>query len=158
MNSTLKLSRSALLLAGVLCVSPLSASADTSFDKALDQFVEHLDECTQKHGYENEKTSHLDDHELAPNEREWRACAYAGVKSLLVANAEDPAPYERIVKEDREMTDAVVAGKLTRAERQARLDELIEAADEALYRKHRQLQRARLRTIEHVTRAMRRIR
>ena len=133
---------------------PLGVSAETSLDQALDRFVAHLEACTKKFGYQNKKTSHLGDYELAPNEREWRQCAHEGITTLLVPTAEDPAPYEQIVIEDRIMTARIVAKTLTRSEREARLDDLIESTEE-LERKRRALQRARLRTVQQVSRAIR---
>lgn len=94
--------------------------------KARKQNQAHVKECTQLHGYDPEKTSSLAPHDLGAGEREWRECVYKGIEKYLIPNSLSPEAYRRAIAEDREMTAAIAAGKMTRAQRRARVEKVIE--------------------------------
>ena len=91
-------------------------------------FKRHMDGCSEKHGFDPTKTEAVGEYELAPGETAWRECVYLGVEQYILPNTPVPTAYFRIVEEDRVMTDQISRGELSRAERRARLEELIELA------------------------------
>ncbi len=84
-----------------------------------------LDACSEKYGFSPAVPSEAPENALAPGEREWRVCAYDALRAHVRFNPEMKTLYEGLIAEDREMTAALDAGTLTRAERRARLDALI---------------------------------
>lgn len=93
--------------------------------KARKQNQAHVKQCTERHGYDPEKASSLGPHALGAGEREWRECVYEGIEKYLVLNTLSPEAYRKAIAEDREMTASVAAGKMTRAERRARVEAII---------------------------------
>jgi hypothetical protein len=81
--------------------------------------------CTERHGYDPAATGTLGPHELGTGERAWRACFYAAIEETLARRSTIPEAYQRLIDEDRRMTDAIEAGSLTRAERRQRLEEQV---------------------------------
>jgi hypothetical protein len=63
---------------------------------------------------------------LAPNELQWRQCAYDAVRDYEQANPTMAAQYQQLVAEDISMTTAMQDGSMTRTQRKARLEELLE--------------------------------
>jgi hypothetical protein len=112
------------LVLGALLALILGACASGTGTSAEERFAAHLDECTARYGFDPDATAAVGDRELAPNEREWRACAYAGVDTILIPNSSVPDAYRRLVDEDRVLTEAVAAGTITRQERRERIDQL----------------------------------
>ena len=86
-------------------------------------------QCTARHGYDPEASSGLGPHVLGTGEREWRECVYQGVEKYLIPNTQTPEAYRKAIAEDREMTASIAGGKTTRAQRRARVQELIEEID-----------------------------
>ena len=68
-------------------------------------------------------------HVLGAGEREWRECVYQGVEKYLIPNTRTPEAYRKAIAEDREMTPSIAAGKITRAHRRARVQDLLEEID-----------------------------
>jgi hypothetical protein len=113
-----------LLLAG--CGGPgatQQSGSTASIDRAHAQFVQHLDQCTQTVG-SDPRSAAVGETELAPGEREWRACAYEGLRTIMMPASTNPDLYAQLITEDQAMTDKVAAGTMTRSARQARLDAL----------------------------------
>jgi len=93
--------------------------------KARKQNQAHVKQCTERHGYDPEKASSLGPHALGAGEREWRECVYEGIEKYLIPTTLSPEAYRKAIAEDREMTASVAAGKMTRAERRARVEAII---------------------------------
>lgn len=106
-----------------LCLAMMlgsSASADTG--AALGKLA---DQCTATHGYDPRKPGDVEEDELAPNERAWRACMYAGIDSDIAKHSATPEEWRALIDADRDMTDAIAAGDMSRSQRAARLQMLI---------------------------------
>ncbi len=97
--------------------------------QARKQLDEHLKLCTTRHGYDPEAASSLGPHALGRGERQWRECVYQGVETYLIPNTFTPEIYRKAIAEDREMTDRVASGQMTRAERRARIEALLKEID-----------------------------
>lgn len=108
----------------------VGACASGSGSSAEERFAAHLDECTAQYGFDPDATEGVGERELAPNEREWRACAYSGVETGLIPDSAVPDAYRRLIAEDRVLTEAVGAGTITREERRERIEELFAAIAE----------------------------
>ena len=107
--------------------APATASRDMTTARA--RLDEYLAQCTARHGYSLEAGANLGPHVLGAGEREWRECVYRGVEQYLMAGTPTPEIYRRAIAEDRKMTDDVAAGRVTRAERAARIQELLKEID-----------------------------
>jgi hypothetical protein len=97
--------------------------------KARGQLDEHMAECTKRYGYDPEAGSKLASNVLGLGEREWRACVYQGIEKYLIPRTLSPDIYRRAIAEDRKMTEALANGELTRAQRQARVQQMLEEID-----------------------------
>ena len=115
----------AFMLVG--CASQPTKS-DTKVVDIYPNFKRHMDGCSEKYGFDPTKTEAVGEDELAPSEAAWRECVYLGVEQYILPNTPVPTAYFRIVEEDRVMTDQISRGELSRAERRARLEELIDQA------------------------------
>ena len=113
----------------MLAVAVLPAAAAEDIAKSRKQLDAHLKQCTQRHGYNPEATADLGPHALGSGEREWRECVYQGVEKYLIRNTLTPEVYRKAIAEDREMTEKVAAGRMTRAERRARIEALLKEID-----------------------------
>jgi hypothetical protein len=118
-----------LSLALLSCsTAPLSpAETETPLQRAYGQFQAYLDNCSKTTGTDPRKATGVGERELVSREREWRACAYEGIRVLLVPAARHPELFAQMIAEDQNMTDRIAKGTMTRSERRARLDELREA-------------------------------
>jgi hypothetical protein len=86
-------------------------------------------ECTKRYGYDPEAASKLGSNVLGPGEREWRGCVYQGIEKYLIPRTLSPDVYRRAIAEDRKMTEAVANSEMTRAQRQARVQQMLEEID-----------------------------
>lgn len=93
------------------------------------QLEDHMAECTRRHGYDPEAGAKLGPHVLGPGEREWRGCVYQAIEKYMIPRTLSPDVYRRLIAQDRKMTDAVAKGEMARAERQARVRQMIEEID-----------------------------
>lgn len=100
-----------------------SSTQPSKYQQAYAQFEKHLDKCSATHETDP-RTAAVGENELAPREREWRTCAYDGIRTLLVPGSADPELYATLIAEDQAMTEKVANGQMTRSERRARLDEI----------------------------------
>lgn len=108
---------------------PPSSGADilaarTELDAAL-----HT--CTSTYGYNPRQASNISEHALAPNELAWNQCAYAAVATYEKANPKLAPMYEQLVTSYQQMTDQVAQGSLTRSERHARTQQMLQAIEQA---------------------------
>jgi hypothetical protein len=97
--------------------------------RARGQLDDHMAECTKRYGYDPEAGSKLASNVLGPGEREWRECVYQGIEKYLIPRTLSPDTYRRLIDEDRKMTEALANGELTRAQRQARVQQILEEID-----------------------------
>jgi hypothetical protein len=93
------------------------------------QLDDYMAQCTKRYGYGPAGTSQLGPHVLGPGEREWRECVYQGIEKYLIPRTLSPDVYRRAIAEDRKMTEAVANGEMTRAQRHARDQQLVEEID-----------------------------
>lgn len=107
-----------MLVASAGCAAQPAASADDGW-QALQA---RITDCSRQHGYDPATAGGLGPHELGTGERAWRECVYAAIEDTLARHSTIPEAYQRLVDEDRRMTNDVEAGTLTRAERRQRLE------------------------------------
>ena len=117
---------SVIVLAWAAAALPAAAGDAPS---ARTQIEQHLRQCTERHGYDPEAASNLGPHALGAGERQWRECVYQAVEQYLIPNTPTPEVYRRAIAEDREMTESVASGQMTRAERRARVQALLSEID-----------------------------
>lgn len=98
-------------------------AADSAVDEAYMRFAQHLDGCTEATA-RDPRLATIGENELAPGERQWRSCAYDGLRSIMMPISAYPELYAQLIAEDQAMTDGIAAGTVTRSARQARLDAL----------------------------------
>jgi len=102
---------------GLLCVcsySTLAELTNAQIESSLDTISKA---CTASHGYDPKDGAGIDEHELGPNEREWRDCVYAGIRRELKPHSRYPEQFEQIIAQDQRFTAAIAAGEMTRYER-----------------------------------------
>jgi hypothetical protein len=116
-----------------------------SLSQAHDKLRSDLEACTAAHSYDPANSAGVPQNQLAPGELEWRDCAYTAARNYGRANPPMRLDYELLIVEDREMTQAIEAGTMTRSERRAKLEARL--AD-IRAQEERQLQEAEGRTEE----------
>lgn len=123
----------AALLSGFLAACGAAESPNVAGPReiviARGQLDDHIAECTKRFGYDPEAASKLGANVLGPGELEWRACVYQGIEKYVIPKTQSPEMYRRAIAEDRKMTDAVANGQTTRAQRRARVQQLLEEFD-----------------------------
>ena len=99
------------------------ASPQASMGHELDA---QLRQCSRQHGFDPGAARDAPQNALAPGELPWRQCAYDAIRAH---GRSDPAlapRYEQLIAEDITMTNSIQQGTMTRAQRRARLETLIE--------------------------------
>jgi hypothetical protein len=132
--------RSLLLATGIIaivaaCESQSTATGASSSDviAARDTFVADLQQCSTTHGYDPNAAG-LPENALAPNELQWRQCAYDAARKYGQTHTEVSGLYDQLIAEDIQMTTAIQQGTMTRSQRRTRIEQLIEqikAAEDA---------------------------
>jgi hypothetical protein len=117
----------------IVACGPASTSRDTAGSReivtARRQLDDHMAECTKRYGYDPDAGSKLGANILGPGEREWRGCVYQGIEKYLIPRTLSPDIYRRAIADDRKMTEAIAKGQMTRAQRQARVQQILEEID-----------------------------
>ena len=117
----------------IVACGPASTSRDTAGSReivtARRQLDDHMAECTKRYGYDPDAGSKLGANILGPGEREWRGCVYQGIEKYLIPRTLSPDVYRRAIADDRRMTEAIAKGEMTRAQRQARVQQILEEID-----------------------------
>ena len=115
----------AVVLSAVLAVpfGVVSAKKLSQPGKVMDK---RLAECTGKYAYDPNKAEGLGEYDLAPQELEWRRCAYQGVTEIMIPNTRIPDAYRQLIDEDQAMTEKIQRREMTRSQRRARLDQILE--------------------------------
>lgn len=121
-----RLGLGALRLAGLCWLASALPEAGAQFvdNEPKVRMQRAMEVCTLNHGYDPADADLLGPHQLGEGELAWRDCVYQAIGEILIPSVASPLPYERLILEDREMTRAIQAGQLTRAERKARLDSM----------------------------------
>ena len=125
----------ARLVSAVVLVAcgPASPSRDAAGTReivtARRQLDDHMAECTRRYGYDPGAGSKLGSNVLGPGEQEWRDCVYQGIEKYVIPRTLSPDAYRQVIAEDRNMTEAIAKGDMTRAQRQARVKQLLEEID-----------------------------
>ncbi|MGH7796931.1 MAG: hypothetical protein ACREQ2_18865 [Candidatus Binatia bacterium] len=122
-----------LIVSAVVIMGCGAVSKDTSGTReivtARRRLDDHMAQCTKRYGYDPEAGSKLGSNVLGPGEREWRGCVYQGIEKYLIPSTLSPDVYRRAIAEDRKMTEAIAKGEMTRAQRQARVQQMLEEID-----------------------------
>jgi hypothetical protein len=123
----------ACAIAGVAaCSSGSSTSQSQSpLSAARQQLVADLGQCTNTFGYDPKNVAGVAENQLAPNELQWRQCAYDAVRTYGGSHPSLTGRYEQLINEDITMTNAIQAGTMTRSQRRQRIEELIAQIKEA---------------------------
>jgi hypothetical protein len=111
-----------------------------TFDEAKQQMDAHIVSCTERTGHDPDRLDDIGENALGPSERRFLDCVYEGVERLIIPESSTPEAYRSLVQEHRRMTDAIEQGQMTRSERQARTDTMVDEIkrqDEASQRQQR---------------------
>lgn len=120
-----------VLLAAGCAQPPESMQARPTYGQLRVQLDDHLDGCTLATGSDPFEPSDAGDYELLPNERAWLDCAYDGVETIMIPNTAVPDMYRRLIAESRALTDLVERGEVSRQQRKARIDALVDDIEDA---------------------------
>jgi len=112
------------------------------------QLDEHMAECTKRYGYDPEAATNLGPDVLGRGEREWRGCVYEGIETYLIPRTRSPELYRRAIAEDREMTEAVANGAITREQRQTRVQQILKEIEQVEEANREKLQAQTLDRLE----------
>lgn len=132
-------------LAACSCAGPQPSPPPSSSGDILAARTEldaALHTCTNTYGYNPRQALNISEHSLAPNELAWNQCADNAVRTYEKANPKLAPMYEQLVTSYQQMTDQVAAGTLTRSERQARTQEMLQGIEKA---EHAEIAAANLR-------------
>ena len=105
----------------MILASACQAQSFDPWDKRWSAFEVRLKTCSERHGYETATSDQLADHVLGEGELDWRECAYEGLREIMASGSPAEYAYRRLISEDRRITKALVAGKLTRSQRKERI-------------------------------------
>lgn len=106
--------------------SSAAPPAQSPVAAARSQLVADLDQCTHSFGYDPQKAADIPENQLGPRELEWRQCGYDAVRKYSQFQPALTGRYEQLINEDISMTNAIQSGAMTRTQRRARLDALID--------------------------------
>ena len=125
----------AMVLTITACESQSTATgaSSDSIATARDSFIADLKQCSQTHGFDPSAAG-LPENALAPNELQWRQCAYDSARRYGQTHQAVSSLYDQLIAEDIQMTTAIQQGTMTRSQRRTRVEQLLEqikAAEEA---------------------------
>jgi hypothetical protein len=89
------------------------------------KLVSDMRQCAQQHGYNPSTVAGVAETALAPNELEWRKCAYDAILDYARSNPEMIGKYQQLVYDDIVMTTHIQKHSMTRTNRSDRLNRLI---------------------------------
>jgi len=125
-----------LIIISIVCaigyahgLSAQSNTPDVGVDKAVVNLDAQIEVCRKEHHY---VALGDDERRLAPNELEFRECVYRAVGDILLPAIKTESmrkAYKELVEEDKRLTADVIAGKITRGERTARIESMKAAID-----------------------------
>ena len=97
------------------------ASSKSRFDTQYGEFQSALRQCEAQTGYDPQEARALGPYELGAGELQWRDCAYAALRMLVVPNTAFPTLYADIIGKDKELTRGIQNRSATRDEREAQI-------------------------------------
>jgi hypothetical protein len=112
---------------GAVLMMPIGVASAKKLSQPGKVMDEHLAKCAEKYAYDPNEAEGLGEYDLAPQEMEWRRCAYQGVREIMIPNTRIPDAYRQLIDEDRAMTEKIQRREMTRSERRARLDQILES-------------------------------
>jgi hypothetical protein len=124
----------AALIGGCSSQGTAADSAAGGLIAARDKLVADLQQCSQRYGYDPNHVQGIAENALAPQELQWRQCAYDATRVYEQANPAMKSQYDQLITEDIAMTTAIQQGTMTRSQRRARIEGLIgqiKSAEEA---------------------------
>lgn len=122
-------SSSTVRVLGLCGLAVLVAACDTlPVRDARARLDAHIEDCSRRHDYHPDQAA-AGEQGLAPGEPAFLECVYAGVERLVVPHTAVPGDYRRLVARHRLWSAAVAAGDMTRGERRARTEAMLEAIE-----------------------------
>ena len=102
-----------------------------SWEQRWSSLEEQLALCTRLYGYDADTANQLGEYAIGAGELEWRECAYESLMQAMAKESPIEDAYQRLILEDQRLTNGIIAGEVTRTERQtqilAYLDEIHQA-------------------------------
>jgi hypothetical protein len=124
----------AALIGGCSSQGTATDSAAGGLIAARDKLVADIHQCSQRYGYDPNHVQGVAENALAPQELQWRQCAYDATRVYEQGNPAMKSQYEQLIAEDIGMTTAIQQGTMTRSQRRTRIETLvgqIKSAEEA---------------------------
>jgi hypothetical protein len=115
----------AVLIGGCASQGTSTAPAASGLIAARDKLVADLHQCSQQYGYDPAHAQGVAENALAPQELQWRQCAYDATRVYEQGNPAMKSQYEQLIAEDIQMTTAIQQGTMTRSQRRTRIEALI---------------------------------
>jgi hypothetical protein len=115
----------AALIGGCASKDTTTDSATSGVMGARDKLVADVRQCSQRYGYDSNQVQGVAENALAPQELQWRQCAYDAMRVYEQAHPALRSQYDQLIAEDIAMTTAIQQGTMTRSQRRARIEELI---------------------------------
>jgi len=112
-------------IAGCSGQGPATDSAASGPIAGRDRLIADIHQCSQRYGYDPSRVQGVAENALAPQELQWRQCAYDATRVYEQANPAMKSQYEQLIAEDIEMTTAIQQGTMTRSQRRARIEALV---------------------------------
>jgi hypothetical protein len=134
MRSTMLAAFIAASISGCSSQGPATDASAGGLIAARDKLIADVHQCSQRYSYDPNRVQGVAENALAPQELQWRQCAYDATRAYERANPAMKSQYEQLIAEDIEMTRAIQQGAMTRSQRRARIEELIaqiKSAEEA---------------------------
>lgn len=110
---------------GAGCVDAPPKTSTSPILQARQQLNADLRGCGQRYGYDPTRATDVAPNALAPNELQWRQCAYEALGRYANANPAMASAYRSLVASDMEMTSAIQQGTMTRSQRKTRIEQAV---------------------------------
>jgi hypothetical protein len=115
-----------VLVAACATPQPPAAGEEQQLAAARSALAADVRACSARYGFDPATATGLGERELAPQELNWRQCAYDAGRRYSDRNPPLRGLMEQLIAEDIEMTRAIQQGTFTRSERRARMQALLE--------------------------------
>ena len=118
------LSMTALVLTSCASQQSSTTTSQSGLIEARDKFVSDMGQCSQKYGYPEAGTD-VAENSIAPNELEWRECAYGAIFDYARSNPAMMNKYLQLVDDDKMVTYGIERHNMTRRDRGYHLNGLL---------------------------------
>jgi hypothetical protein len=125
MRHLLLLAIGVLVLAACASQSSSIPAPQSASIEARDKLVSDMRQCSQQYDYNPSTVADVAENALAPNELEWRKCAYDAILGYAQSNPAMIGKYQQLVYDDIVMTTHIQKYSMTRSNRSDRLNRLI---------------------------------